>query len=255
MIDWKIDWKKDIQPYDERRNIIIPGNANETVIFAVEQLISIANESISAKGAFTIALSGGSTPKAIFELLSKEPYRNQVDWGKVFLFWSDERSVASDNPESNFYMAMQAGLKSLPILAKNIYRMGAEKDIEASAAHYEELIKSVLPSGEFDLIMLGMGEDGHTASLFPKTDALTSLDRIVVANYVPQKNTWRMTLTYKCINAARNIVIYVIGESKAVMLKHVLTAPYEPEILPIQAVGIPTHKALWIIDKEAAKGL
>lgn len=251
----KNDWKKHIQNYDERRNIVLPGNAKETVIFAVEQLIAIANESIAERGVFTIALSGGSTPKAIFELLAKEPYCNQIDWNKVRIFWSDERSVPPDHPDSNYHMAMHAGLNSLPIQDKNIFRMTAELDIEASAIKYEELIRTILPSGEFDLIMLGMGEDGHTASLFPKTLALHSVDRLVVANYVPQKNTWRMTLTYKCINSARYIAIYVIGESKAAMLKLVLTAPYNPDVLPIQRVGTPSHKALWIVDKDAAKDL
>lgn len=249
------NWKKDIQPYDERRDIIIPGNAKETVIFAVEQLIAIANESIAERDLFTIALSGGSTPKAIFELLAKEPYCKQVPWDKVRVFWSDERSVPPDHLDSNYYMAMQAGLKTLPIPDKNIFRMPADQDIEAGAAKYEKLILSILPSGKFDLIMLGMGEDGHTASLFPKTHALHSVDRLVVANYVPQKNTWRMTLTYKCINSARHIAIYVIGESKATMLKFVLSAPYNPDELPIQHVGTATHKALWIIDNDAAKDL
>lgn len=251
----KKDWETHVHPYDERRNIVIPGNAKETIKFAVEQLIAIANESIAERGIFAIALSGGNTPKAIFELLAQEPYCNQIAWDKVRIFWSDERSVPPDHPDSNYHMAMQAGLNTLPIQNKHIFRMAAELDIESGAAKYEKLISSVLPSGEFDLIMLGMGDDGHTASLFPKTHALHSLDRCVVANYIPKKNTWRMTLTYKCINAARYILIYVIGESKAAMLKFVLTAPYSPDELPIQRVGTPIHKALWIVDNDAAKNI
>lgn len=249
------DWEKHIQPFDERRSLIVPGNAHETVTFAVQQLIEIAKKSIEKRKIFTIALSGGSTPKAIFELLSKEPYSKQIAWDKVRLFWSDERSVPPDHPDSNYYMAMHAGLSSLPIPKDNIFRMTAEYDIETNAEKYEKLISEQVPSGEFDLIMLGMGEDGHTASLFPKTHALHSVDRLVVANYVPQKNTWRMTLTYQCINSARNIAIYVLGENKAAMLKFVLTAPYNPDELPVQRVGTPTRKALWIADKSAAKNL
>lgn len=249
------DWKKHIHPYDERRDIIIPGDAKETVTFAVEQLIAIANEAIAKRGMFTVALSGGSTPKAIFELLAKKPYCDQIAWDKVRIFWSDERSVPPDHPDSNYHMAMQAGLSTLPISRKHIFRMVAEEDIETGAAQYEELISEMVPSGKFDLIMLGMGEDGHTASLFPKTHGLHSNERYVVANFIPQKNTWRMTLTYNCINLARHIVIYVIGKSKAAMLKFVLTAPYNPDELPVQRVGTSVHKALWIIDKEAASHL
>lgn len=249
------DWKKYIHTYDERRNIIIPGDAKETVTFAVEQLVAIANEAIAERGMFTVALSGGSTPKAIFELLAKKPYRDQIAWDKVRIFWSDERSVPPNHPDSNYHMAMQAGLSILPIHNKHIFRMVAEQDIKAGAAQYEELISDMIPAGTFDLVMLGMGEDGHTASLFPKTHALHSNDRYVVANYIPQKNTWRMTLTYQCINLARHIVIYVIGKSKAAMLKFVLTAPYHPDELPIQRIGTAVHKALWIIDKDAANSL
>lgn len=251
----KNDWKKYIQNFDERRNIIVPGNAKETINFAVEQLIAIANESIAERGVFTIALSGGSTPKAIFELLAKKPYCDQIDWDKIRIFWSDERNVSPEHPDSNYHMAMHAGLNSLPIPNKNIYRMPAEEDIEAGAAKYDELIRTVIPSGEFDLIMLGMGEDGHTASLFPKTEALHSQGRLVVANYVPQKNTWRMTLTYECINFARHIAIYVIGGNKAAMLELVLKTPYDPDSLPVQRIGTPTHIALWIVDADAARNL
>jgi 6-phosphogluconolactonase len=248
-------WKKHIRSFDERRDFIVPGDAKETVIFAVEQLIAIANESIAARGLFTIALSGGSTPKAIFELLAQKPYYTQIPWEKVLIFWSDERSVPPDHPDSNYHMAMHAGLNTLPIPKKNIFRMPADQDIEEQAKTYEDCIIARLPSGNFDLVMLGMGEDGHTASLFPKTHALHSKDQLVVANYVPQKKNWRMTLTYKCINSARHIVIYVIGESKAAMLKFVLSAPFNPDELPIQKVGTSNNKALWIIDVNAAKDL
>lgn len=247
-------WKQNVRPYDERRNFVIPGNSQDTIRFAVEQLISIAQEAIASRDVFTIALSGGSTPKAIFELLSKEPYSKQIPWDKVLIFWSDERNVPPDDPESNYCMAMQAGLKTLPIPSENIFRMQAEGDIDKSAAEYDRLILKNIPMGKFDLMMLGMGEDGHTASLFPKTHALHANDRLAVANYIPQKNTWRMTLTYKCINSARNIVIYVIGKSKAAMLKFVLTAPYNPDELPVQRVGDEEHKALWIVDNAAATG-
>lgn len=246
-------WKKKICSYDDRRDIVIPGNVEETIKYAAEQFIAIAKDSIQERGVFAVALSGGSTPKAIYEILSRPPYSKKVDWEKIMLFWSDERCVAPDNPQSNYLMAMKAGFASLPIPQQNIFRMPAENDVEKGAKIYEMLILEKVPLGEFDLVMLGMGEDGHTASLFPKTHALHSEDRLVVANYVPQKNEWRMSLTFKCINSARNQTIYIIGKSKASMLKHILTAPYQPDELPVQRVGTPARKALWIVDNDAAK--
>jgi 6-phosphogluconolactonase len=117
------------------------------------------------------------------------------------------------------------------------------------------LVEKILPNGVFDLVMLGMGEDGHTASLFPKTHGLHAEDRFVIANFIPQKNVWRMSLTFECINAARNIVIYVLGKSKASMVKQVLSGPYQPDDLPIQRVGTREHKALWVFDNAAAENL
>lgn len=245
-------WQQMIESFDERRDIIIPGDTNETVRFCVQQFLQIASDAITARGKFVAALSGGTTPNAIFKELGAEENRSKLDWTKVFFFWGDERSVPPNNSESNYHAAMQTGLASLPIPAANIFRMHAEENIEENALAYEQQLLSVLPTGEFDLVMLGMGEDGHTASLFPRTHGLHTDQRLVVANYVPQKKTWRMTLTYKCINAARQIDIYVMGKGKAAMLAQVLSSPYEPDSLPIQRIGTPTHKALWIIDREAS---
>lgn len=248
--------KKQIQFFDDRRDIVIPGNAKETLSFCADQFIEIGKEAIKERGKFCAALSGGSTPKALFEMLASPHYRSQLDWENVILFWSDERNVSPDDPQSNYKMAMDAGFSSLPIPEKNIHRMQAEGiEIEANAKIYEALIEELVPNNSFDLIMLGMGEDGHTASLFPKTHGLHTDDRLAIANYVPQLSAWRMTLTYECINAARNISIYVIGKNKASMLKTVLTSPKEPDELPIQKIGTRLHKALWILDTEAASEL
>lgn len=235
---------------------MIPGDAAKTIAFCAEQWIAIAQEAISKNNIFTVALSGGSTPKAIYEKLSSPEYNKRISWDKVLLFWSDERCVPPDDPDSNFHMAINAGFAKLPIPPANIFRMPADSnDIERGAKQYEDLILDVVPKAEFDLVMLGMGEDGHTASLFPKTHGLHSADRLVIANYIPQKNTWRMTLTFKCINAARHIDIYIIGKNKAAMVKHVLTSPYQPDEIPIQRVGTPASKALWIVDQGAAHEL
>ncbi|CCB86583.1 6-phosphogluconolactonase [Parachlamydia acanthamoebae UV-7] len=244
-------WEKEILGFDERRDLIIPGNHEQTLDFCTEHFITLAEHAIQTKGFFNVALSGGSTPGALFKRLAKPENRPRVKWENVRLFWSDERSVPPSNPESNYHMAMESGFKVLPLKVEHIFRMHAEDHIEQNALAYENLILKYVPNHALDLVMLGMGEDGHTASLFPKTHALHAPERLVVANFVPQKNTWRMTFTFECINAASAIVIYVLGKGKKEMLKHVLTAPYDPDNLPAQRIGVPAHKALWIADNEA----
>lgn len=244
--------------FDDRRDITVPGNAHDTTHFCVEQFLKIGNAAIQEKGKFNVALSGGSTPKAIFQLLASPEYCSGIDWSNVALFWSDERNVAADDPQSNYKMAMDAGFASLPIKQENIHRMRAEGEaieIEEAAKAYERLVLELVPKASFDLVMLGMGEDGHTASLFPKTHGLHAEERLVIANFIPQLNIWRMTLTYECINLAQNISIYVLGKNKAAMVKRILSSPLDPDELPIQKIGTRKHKALWILDSEAASDL
>ena len=188
--------------WDTRRNVMIGGSYDQTLEYCAEQFIKICEESIEKFGSFTVALSGGSTPKALYTLLSKPPYSTRVDWSKVYLFWSDERAVEMDDDDSNYNMAMKAGFSKLSIPENHIYRMKAEKNIEAMAHEYEKLIETHLKGRGFDLVMLGMGEDGHTASLFPKTEGLHATQKRVIANFIPQKECWRMSLTFACINEA-----------------------------------------------------
>lgn len=249
------NWKAMIKSFDKGRDIVIPGNAEETILFSVYQLLQIGSEAIQEKGIFTVAVSGGQTPQAIFKELSKPIYQQALDWSKVLCFWSDERSVPPNHVENNYFSAMQAGLSEIHLLPENIFRMQAEENIEENALAYEQLIRQKIPSCQFDLIMLGLGEDGHTASLFPRTHGLHANDRLVIANYIPQKHTWRMSLTYECIHKAKNRCIYVMGTSKANVVARVLLGPYDPDNLPAQRVGIPTQKALWILDKEASSQL
>lgn len=240
---------------DERRDAIIPGNEQKTIQFCVEQFIKIVNQAIKLRGYAAVALSGGNTPKSIYQSLAQPGHCSQVDWSKVLLFWSDERSVPLTHADSNYHMAMQAGFKDFGIPSEQIFPMHAEKEIEHHAREYEELIRTHAPEGKLDLVMLGMGDDGHTASLFPRTHALHANARMTVANFVPQKNTWRMTLTYPGIHQSRQIVFYVFGKSKADMVKKVLLGPYEPDTLPSQKVGTPENKALWILDESASQQL
>ncbi len=236
--------------WDERRDIAHPGDLDASLTFAVEHFINCAKEAIKSHGLFAVALSGGSTPKKIFEMLSSDLYSKELDWSKVLLFWGDERSVPPTDPDSNFRMAMDAGLKTLSIPREHIFRMEAETNIEENSHTYEAKIKEVLGDRPFDLIMLGMGEDGHTASLFPGTRALEEKTALVVPNEVPQKKSWRMTLTYPCINRARNTVIYVLGKSKEPMIRQVFLEKHTPPF-PVSLVGTPENKALWVVDSEA----
>jgi 6-phosphogluconolactonase len=231
---------------DPRRRLVIPGDKEATTTYATIHWVGTAQKAIQEKGSFFVALSGGSTPKEIFRRLATE-HKMNLDWSKVHLYWSDERNCLSTDLESNYHMAMvEAGLKTLPI--KHIFRMEAEGDLEAGAKKYETL----LPNSPFDLVMLGMGEDGHTASLFPHTKALHEERRLVVPNHVPQKDTWRMTFTYPLINQAKLSVFYVLGASKQEPLSKVLAPNANFEEFPSYKVGTPHHPALWLCDEAAA---
>jgi 6-phosphogluconolactonase len=249
------DWKKKLRVLDARRDLIIPGNHEETIEFSIKFFVELANEAIAQHGTFAVALSGGSTPNAIYKGLTRPEYNNAVDWSRVLCFWGDERCVPPTHPDSNFHMAMEAGLSQLPLLPENIFPMKGTGDLEKNAENYEKLLIEKLPGKAFDLVMLGMGEDGHTASLFPKTHGLHAENRLVVPNFLPQKEIWRMTLTFECINAARHIAFYSMGINKAPMVKQVLTGTYEPDNLPAQRVGTSAHKAIWVLDKDAASFL
>lgn len=244
-----------LQSLDSRREIALPGTSQATITFCLKHLVARASEAIQARGHFIIALSGGSTPKQIYQALASPAFRDQIDWPRVLVFWSDERAVAPTNPESNYQMAMEAGLAHLPIPTEQIFRMRAEEEIAENARQYERLIATHVPDQVFDLVMLGMGDDGHTASLFPYTHGLTARDRQVIANYIPEKKCWRMTFTFELINRARCAALYVLGESKAARLAEVLLGPSDPMRLPAQLVGTETHKSLWIADTGAAKFL
>lgn len=237
-----------LKSWDDRRDLYVAKDTPAAIDFAVENWIHSAQRAILQRGRFTVALSGGSTPKAIYEKL----LHAKLDWSKVWLFWGDERSVPPTHSDSNYKMAMDAAFSRLPIPPSQIFRMVAEKDIEKNALDYEDKIRRHLDKHYFDLVMLGIGEDGHTASLFPNTEALTIEDRLVVANHIPDKNTWRMTLTYPCINQSTRAIIYALGSSKAQIvpqaLNSAIVSPY-----PSSKIGTPEHKALWILDTAAAR--
>lgn len=227
------------------------------VAFFLEDLHTRATEAIRMRGAFHFALAGGSTPKAIYraiaENISKGGLLNEIDWTCVHLYWGDERAVPPNHPESNFHMALNNGLGELGIPDHQIHRMVAENNIREGARDYETLLKRALSEGKFDYILLGMGDDGHTASLFPHTEALDEQKHWVVANEVPQLGCWRMTLTFPLIQQARRVAICVVGKGKAETLKRVLQGPLDPNILPSQRLGTEGNPAIWVVDADAAR--
>lgn len=241
-----------VKAFDDRRNVAILADKEEALAFCVNNFFEIASKTLETQKQFSVALSGGSTPKAIFQRIAASPARDNIDWKRVLLFWSDERCVPPNDPESNYHMAMANGFLSLPIPPENIFRMKAEEDPTHQAKEYQQQIVDTLGGEPFDFVMLGVGEDGHTASLFPKTHALHAPGHLVAANFVPQKDVWRMTLTFDCINKARHVVVYALGKEKAPIIRRIFNDEYDPDSLPAQRVGTPSHKALWIMDAAAA---
>jgi 6-phosphogluconolactonase len=236
--------------YDQRRNLFIGKTEAEALEFATNHWINTARKAIQQRGQFFVALSGGSTPQAIYQRIS---HIHNFDWSKVFLFWSDERSVPPEHPESNYGNAMKY-FSSLPIPKNQIFRMVAETNIEKNAIDYEEKIRHYTGKHLFDLVMLGIGEDGHTASLFPNTKALTVTDRLVVANHVPQKNTTRMTFTFPCLNESANIAVYALGKNKEEIVPKILKAPIISEY-PASQIGTPRTPTLWVLDEFSSRNL
>lgn len=220
------------------------------------RVVMLAHCAIGERGRFTWALAGGSTPKEVYELLASPEFSCQVDWTKVEIFWGDERCVGPESAESNYKMANEALLAALPLLPSQIHRMAGELDPDAAAAQYSDDLRRVF-RGEpqdgrppsLDLVLLGMGDDGHTASLFPNSPALNENNRWVCA---AQKGAqWRLTLTFPVLNAARDVLFLVVGPSKRTMLANVLGAQGEPTPWPAAQVRPPQGRVTWFVDRDA----
>jgi 6-phosphogluconolactonase len=228
---------------------------------AASEFVQRAKQAIWDRGVFRVALAGGSTPRRTYELLATKEFASRVEWTSVQIFFGDERAVAPDHPESNFHTAHEALLDTVPLHTSQIHRMAGERgDLAQSAREYEaELSRSFALKREqgfpsFDLVMLGMGKDGHTASLFPFTTALGEKSAWVVKNEVPQLGTDRLTLTAPVLNAARCVMFLVAGADKAVSLERVLEGPRNEIELPSQLIS-PAGDLLWLIDEAAAARL
>jgi 6-phosphogluconolactonase len=227
---------------------------------AAEEVIRSATDAVAQRGRFTIALSGGSTPKNLYTLIAANA-STTLPWNQMFFFWGDERHVPPDSADSNYRMAKEALLSKVPIPAANIFPVPAENpDASQAAEAYEQTLRKffAVAPGEFprfDLILLGMGPDGHTASLFPETAALQEKSRLVVANWVEKLGGSRITFTLPLLNAARCIAFLVSGTDKAAALHEVLEGNAPAEKYPSRLVQPREGKLIWFVDRAAASGL
>lgn len=215
-----------------------------------EWIIDAADAAIVARGRFLWVASGGSTSRQTYETLAMPIYRDRLDWSRTYIFWGDERTVGPDDPDSNYGMMRDALLQHVPLPADQVFRMRGEDNPTQAADEYEQQIRQFFgdEAPRFDVVLLGMGNDGHTASLFPDTEALRATEQLVVANVVEKMDTWRLTMTAPLLNLARRVAFIVSGEGKAAMLRTVLQGPRLPHTYPAQLIQDP----IWFVDEAAA---
>ncbi len=232
-------------------------NLEALSISAANFIISIAKKSIKARGKFTIALSGGSTPKALFTLLATQEYASQIDWKNTYVFWSDERTVPLDDEENNAKMAIDSLLSKVAIPKKNIYRIASNLSAQKAAQKYEASILSFFDNKKpsLDICLLGLGDDGHTASLFPNTTILEQTKAWVKEVYVPKLDTNRISFTIPMILAAKNIVFFIAGKNKAIVLDKIITGDYTPAKYPAQFIQGKSKSIYYFYDEAAGKKL
>ncbi len=222
---------------------------------AAEYICSLINYFINDFNKCTLVLSGGKTPKKLFEILSLS-YRESVNWSKVYFFWGDERCVPPDDSESNFRMANEYLLSKISVPKENIFRIPAEKPPSEAAEEYEQNMRSFFGDKSFprfDIVLLGIGNDGHTASLFPETDVLEIKDKWAAAVYVEKLKAWRITMTYPVINSSKNILFIAAGREKSEIIGRALT-DIEAN-LPVQKINPLEGKFIWFLDKESSRGI
>jgi 6-phosphogluconolactonase len=235
-------------------------NPAELFVAAAQQFAKLANDAIGAKGSFTVALSGGSTPKGMHSLLASE-FVSAIDWDRVFFFWGDERHVPPDHADSNYRMAYETLLSRVPADPRKIFRVPAENpDANAAANEYEQTLSTAFrlegrQAPRFDLILLGLGPDGHTASLFPHTSALRENSRLVVANRVEKLDTDRITLTLPVLNNAANIVFLVAGKDKAPAVESVFNSDSDASEFPAKLVRPRHGQLLWMLTEDAGSAI
>lgn len=245
------------------RKIEIVENKEELNRKAAEYFAEIAAEAIRTRGYSSVALAGGSTPKSVYALLASDDFRSRLDWNRVYFFFGDERCVPPDSADSNYRMARESLLEPLGIQKENVFRWETELDDPAeTASRYEEAMCRFFEECElgnkdriprFDLIILGMGPDGHTASLFPFSPALSENEKLATANWIEKLKTNRVTLTFPVLNHAANVIFLAAGEEKAEMLAEVFEGEFNPDKLPSQEVEPLDGRLVWLVDRAAAR--
>jgi 6-phosphogluconolactonase len=224
---------------------------------AAREFARAAGDAIADRGIFRVVLAGGSTPRALYRRLTRAPYRRAIRWDRIRFFFGDERCVPPDHERSNYRMARETLFDPLKIPPRHVLRMKGEREPPRAAREYEESIRRGFSGrpARFDLVLLGLGDDGHTASLFPSTAALAERRRLVAANYVPKFSEWRLTLTYPALNAARRVIFLVSGLEKATAAARILNKQRGYQDLPASAVSPRRGAVLWILDEAAASKL
>jgi 6-phosphogluconolactonase len=218
---------------------------------AATRIAAAAADAVAARGRFRLVLAGGETPRQTYRVLAGEVFARQVDWPRVEAFWGDERCVPPDDPRSNYRMARESLLDRVPIGPENVHRIHGEAEPVRAADAYEERLRGVVP----DLVLLGLGVDGHTASLFPGHAAVRERNRRVVAEYVETVEGWRVTMTPPLLNSARAVAFLVSGAGKAGPLCQVLEGALPPDLLPARAIHPATGRLDWLLDAAAASGV
>lgn len=237
--------------------VTIVDNLEQLYKEAADQFVDFAKKAIHERGKFVVALSGGSSPKAIFKLLATKDYAEQIDWKNIYFFWVDERWVPLDDEKSNAKMTFETLLDKVPVKKDQIFPMFKEGiSPEDYASEYEKEIRNILGNeGRFDLILLGMGDDGHTASLFPGEKILHENEKWVDAYYLAPQNMYRITLTAPIINKAENILVITFGDSKKHALNEVLNGDYNPELYPLQLIKPERGELQFLTDSETMKSI
>ncbi len=232
-------------------------NKSEISVAAAELFVQIAQQSISQNGKFVVSLTGGSSPEQLYTLLAQPEYQNKIDWSKVFVFWGDERWVSLDDEQSNGKMADRTLLSKVPVPKNQVFYMWQDGiSAEDYAARYEDEIRKHLGVDlSFDLILLGMGPDGHTASLFPHQPVLQEKQKLVAAYHLDSQNMYRITLTAPLINKGKHLVVTLYGDNKAPALHEVLEGEPNLELYPAQMLKPETGDITWLVDKAAASQL
>jgi 6-phosphogluconolactonase len=237
-----------------KREIRIFPDKKALVLATAEEIIDCIAEAVRKRGRCNIALAGGSTPRDVYTLLATKPYKNLVCWDDVSLFWGDERTVAPDDPESNYRMVRHTLLDLIDIPEKNVHRIRGEAEPRQAASEYAELLcrhfNEELPC--FDFVLLGLGDDGHTASLFPGTEVIEEYGQLVAAVFVPKFAAWRVTLTLPVLNAAREIMFLVSGVAKSDMVRRIMDSHEPDKGLPASLVTPQSGTTSWMLDTEAA---